>query len=238
MDKEERIGSIQYYLKENPFCTGDSNRYTATVKRKEVMRQDQIVTLMTRKNTTISREEIKLVLSQYKQVVIQQLQAGYPVITDLFQAQVTIRGGFADGGDEFDSRRHYVNMSLSPNNNLRRELNRTTTVQKISDREKRVRIFHLYDYATRSVRNEFPLGGLVNLKGSGFLSDGGDPEIYLCPSGTDKRIHVSRIYSSTARNILFGLPDDLEPGDYRVKLVVVKGLTRKEVEYKDTVSIG
>ena len=238
MDKEERIGSIQYYLKENPFCTDDSNRYAATVKRKEVLRQDQIVTLMTRKNTTISREEIMLVLSQYKQVVIQQLQAGYPVITDLFQAQVTIRGGFVDGNDEFDTRRHYVNMSLSPNNNLRKELNRTTTVRKISDREKKVRIFHLYDYATRSVRNEFPPGGLVNLKGFGFLSDEGDPQIFLCPPGSDRRIPVSRIYSSTARNILFGLPDGLEPGNYRIKLLVIKGLTRKEVEYKETVTIG
>ncbi len=238
MDREERIGSIQYYLKENPFSTDDSNRYAATVKRKEVMRQDQIVTLMTRKNTTISREEIMLVLSQYRQGVIQQLQAGYPVITDLFQAQVTIRGGFTDGSDEFDSRRHYVNMSLSPNNNLRKELNRTTTLQKISDKEKKVRIFHLYDYATRSVRNEFPLGGLVNLKGNGFLSDEGDPVICLCSLGSDRSFPVSRIYSSSSRNILFGLPDGLEPGGYRLKLVIVNGLTRKEVEYKETVTIG
>ena len=94
----------------------------AAVRRKEVKRQDQIVTLMTLKNTTISREEIELVLRQLKQVVTQQILAGYPVIMDLFKAQVTIKGGFTDGEDEFDGRRHYVNVSMSANSDFKKEL--------------------------------------------------------------------------------------------------------------------
>ncbi|MBN2628532.1 MAG: hypothetical protein JXA95_17835 [Spirochaetales bacterium] len=183
MNKEEKLGNVQYYLRENPLSTGDENKFMAAVKRKEVKRQDQIVTLMTLKNTTISREEIELVLRQLKQVVTQQILAGYPVIMDLFKAQVSIKGGFTGGEDEFDARRHFVNVSMTANGDFKKELAKNAFVEKVSDLEEKTKIFEIYDYTSRSVSNELPAG------------------------------------------------------DYRVRIRTERNKTKKEVEYKDTLTI-
>ncbi len=158
MNKEEKLGNVQYYLRENPLSTGDENKFMAAVKRKEVKRQDQIVTLMTLKNTTISREEIELVLRQLKQVVTQQILAGYPVIMDLFKAQVSIKGGFTGGEDEFDARRHFVNVIMTANGDFKKELAKNAFVKKVSDLEEKTKIFELYDYTSRSLSNELAAG--------------------------------------------------------------------------------
>ena len=39
------------------------------------------------------------------------------------------------------------------------------------------------------------------------------------------------------RDLMFHLPADLAAGDYRVRLLVKRGLTKKGVEYRETVSI-
>jgi len=238
MDREEKIGNVQYYLRENHLSTGEDNRYMAAVRRKEAMHQDQIVTLMTRKNTTISREEIELVLRQLKQVVTQQILSGYPVIMDLFKAQVTIKGGFTDGEDEFDDRRHFVNVSLTANTKFRKELAQNASIEKVTDLEEKAKLIQIYDYSTRSFSNVLPAGGLVSLRGIGLKPEEGDPEIVLSSVDGGEDFPVENLHRVTERDLMFNLPAGLAAGDYRVKLLVKRGLTKKEVEYGNAVTIG
>ena len=238
MEKEEKMGKVQYYLRENPLSTGDENKFMASVRRKEVLRHDQIVTLMTRKNTTISREEIEMVLNLQKQIVKQQILAGYPVIMDLFKAQVSIKGGFTDGDDEFDGRRHYVNVSMSANCRFKKELAEEALIERVAQVEERTRILQLFNYNTRSFSHEFPPGGLVSLKGRNLQPDEGDPQVILRREGADEDVPVTDIYKATDREIMFNLPADLEAGDYRIKLYLEKGLVKKEIEYGELIAIG
>ncbi|MBN2627725.1 MAG: DUF4469 domain-containing protein [Spirochaetales bacterium] len=130
-----------------------------------------------------------------------------------------------------------MNVSLSANTAFRKELARSAAIEKVSDLEEKTRLLQIYDYTTRSIRNDLPAGALVSLKGVGLLPEEGDPEIILSPVDSEETFPVTDIFKVSDRDLMFHLPSGLAAGDYRVRLLVKRGLKKKEVEYRETVSI-
>jgi hypothetical protein len=58
--------------------------------------------------------EITVVLDLMKAVIRKYLLAGFRVKTDLFNARLTVKGGFASEEDEYDPGRHTVRVRMAP----------------------------------------------------------------------------------------------------------------------------
>jgi len=97
---------INYYLRENHLSTSEESRFMACVKKKETLKQDDLIELMVGKNTTVTRQDVLVVLNLLKETITDQILSGFSIITDFFKARISIRGGFRSGSDEFDGLRH------------------------------------------------------------------------------------------------------------------------------------
>ncbi|MBN2626023.1 MAG: hypothetical protein JXA95_05100 [Spirochaetales bacterium] len=232
------MNKINYFLRKNPLSTSEENLFMAGIGRKDTQRQDDVIRHMMKRNTTVSRQDIIIVLELLKETVADLILDGFPVIMDMFRARVGIRGGFTSLEDEFDSRRHSVGLNLCPTGAFRNELSHKASVEKVQ-RVKKVReIGRLYDYRSRSFGTGFAAGAIIGIKGYGLLPEEGDPRVLLRREDGTDWLPVTEILDLTDRHIQCTLPADLAAGSYKLRIVVDEGDTPVNVDYGETITIA
>jgi hypothetical protein len=76
------------------------------------------------------------------------------------------------------------------------------------------------------MNNEEKLGNVQYYLRANPLSTGeGDPEIILSPVDSEETFPVTDIFKVSDRDLMFHLPSGLAAGDYRVRLLIKRGLT-------------
>ncbi|MDC7220476.1 MAG: DNA-binding domain-containing protein [Spirochaetales bacterium] len=224
------MSKICYYLTENHLNTSEENQFMARLWKKDTKRQDDVIQHMMGKNTTITEHDILLVLNLMKESVMELVLDGYPVIMDLFKVKAGIRGGFSTNVDEYDKSRHQVVANVSASADFRKTLATEASVEKMSNLSKKPTIGTIYNYETGIFGTSFSAGDLIGLKGDYLKPEEGSPKIYLRQEGSEELIRVSRINGVTEKSIMCRLPEDLEKGNYTIK--VVTGEADEEVNSK------
>jgi hypothetical protein len=227
---------MNYYLRKNPLAGESDFPYMARVARKETLRQDDVIDRMLKKNTTVTRQDILVVLDLMKETVREEALSGNPIITDLFKIQPGIRGGFTTSDDEFDGSRHRVILNLNASPDFKKEFLKSAELAKVGAREDKLVIEQIFDYATWAPGETFPAGGTIELRGRNLRSDV-KPEISLVREGSDEPITLTRIFNWADRNIVCALPGDLEAGRYQISAVLKKGLKTISVDYENPIII-
>jgi len=233
----EEFGKIHYYLRENPLTTGEENRFMAGIDKKETLTQERLITLMTSKNTTVSRQEIRIVTDLMKEVLQEQILSGCSVCTDLFNARLSIKGGFTDIDDEYDIRRHHIRLNLTASAKFKKDLIHTASLEKVEQTRRIEVISKVYDYRTRSYALTFAAGDLVALRGRNLLPSEGDPRVYLRPDGTEELLPVAELHNVSEREVMFNLPVDLIPGDYRIRLIKPLEDSERIIDYNQKITL-
>ena len=233
----EEFGKIHYYLRENPLTTGDENRFMAGIDKKETLTQERLITLMTSKNTTVSRQEIRIVTDLMKEVLQEQILTGCSVCTDLFNARLSIKGGFTDIDDEFDNRRHHIRLNLTASAKFKKDLIHNASLEKVEQMTRIEMISKVYDYKTRAYAQEFAAGNLVALRGRNLLPPEGDPRVYLKPDGTEELIPVAELHNVSDREVMFNLPADLASGEYGIRLIKPLGENERSIDYNQKITL-
>lgn len=232
------MSNMNYYLRKNPLSTSDENRYMACVSKKDTLRQSQVVEHMLKRNTTVSRQDIIVVLDLLKETVIDLVTDGFPVIMDLFKARAGIKGGFTSLEDEFDKNRHRVSLNLNAAPSFKKELTEKAAFEKASRMMKKPELGQVYDYRTRSVSTELNAGSLISLTGRQLLPEEGDPRVFLRAEGAEDLIEITDLHDVTERRILCSLPEDLAAGTYILKVVTGEGDEEVNVVYGESLSIS
>ncbi|MDC7223597.1 MAG: DNA-binding domain-containing protein, partial [Spirochaetales bacterium] len=60
---------INYYLRENPLSNSEENLFTAQVKNAITLDQEGLIDAMLGKNTTVTRQDILVVLDLFEETV-------------------------------------------------------------------------------------------------------------------------------------------------------------------------
>ncbi|MDC7220915.1 MAG: DNA-binding domain-containing protein [Spirochaetales bacterium] len=227
---------MNYYLRKNPLATENGSPYMARVARKETLWQEDIINRMMKKNTTVTYQDILVVLNLMKETVKEESLSGNPIIMDLFKIQPGIRGGFNSADDEFDRDRHKVILNMNPSKEFREDILQSSELTKIGVKEELKQIEYLFDYDSWSIGESFPAGGIVELKGRNLLSLE-PPEVLLQKEGSDESIPAAKIFNHSERSILFSLPADLERGKYKLTVNVIKAKARNTLEYENLISV-
>ena len=110
---EQVNSTIRYSLKENKLPVPNAPAYVAQVRGYKMVTHEQLVNLMAKANTTVSRQDIIVVLDLLESAVKEQLLNGNNVVTNLFAARVSIQGGFEARNAEYENGVHKVKVNLS-----------------------------------------------------------------------------------------------------------------------------
>jgi len=218
-----KMSRINYYLRKNPLATSENNQFMARISKKDTLRQAEVIKHMMKRNTTVSRQDIMIVLDLMKETVTDLVKDGYPVIMDLFKVRAGIRGGFTSLKDEFDMNRHRLALNLNASSEFKKDISDNGSVEKSSYLFKKPEIGDIYDFQSRSYSTQLSAGRLIALEGRNMKPAEGDPQLFLRQQDGDELIPVTHIHEVVDQKILFSLPEDLERGTYFIKLVKGEG---------------
>ncbi|MDC7222764.1 MAG: DNA-binding domain-containing protein [Spirochaetales bacterium] len=222
---------INYYLRENPFSTSDKNLFTAQVKNAITLDQEGLIDAMLGKNTTVTRQDILVVLDLFEEIVKENILSGYAIKTNLFKAKVSIKGGFTSSKDEFDSSRHKVCVNLNGSADFKRDLLNNASVTKVDRSVSAPLVNQVYDYSTRDYGTAFPMGGLILIKGANLKGYDKATRVFLSSVETEEEFEVASIHSESDRSVLCDLPADLTAGSYWLSVVVGEGVDASRGKY-------
>ena len=225
-------------MRKNPLTSSDENLYMASVGKKDTQRQKEVIEHMMKRNTTISRQDIMIVLDLLEETVMDLVLNGFPVITNLFKARISIRGGFTSFDDEFDKGRHKMCLNLNPSKKFREEMVLKAALEKTEHRSLDTEISRIYDYNTRRFTTNFAAGCLIGVHGKNLLPEEGDPQIMLNREGSEEMVLLGPIMDVSDRMVMGHIPRDLEGGEYHVILVREEGKKKVHTPYDKTITIA
>ena len=229
---------ISYYLSENPLTTSEENPYMARVKTKDTLNQDDLIRAMLKKNTTVTRQDIIVVLDLLRESVKEQILDGFNLVTDLFKTRVSIKGGFQSTADEFDKNRHRVCVNLTASSDFQSDLAYSAQVEATDPNAQSPIVRQIWDYRTKAFATEFTGGQLVMIRGAHFMEDEVETGVYLQPEGTEERITVPLLHNVTGRSLLCNFPEGLAAGRYWVYVIRGEGDKAPRGWYKTLIDIS
>jgi hypothetical protein len=229
---------INYYLRKNQLSTSEENRYMACIKNKETLYQEDLINVMLGKNTTVTRQDIIVVLDLMKESLKEQILSGYSINTELFKTNLSINGGFSSMADEFDPNLHQVCVNMNASSEFKRELAFNASVERVLPSIKAPLIEQIYDFNSKSFTSDLSAGCLIELRGAYLKSDLQDSQVYFLLDGSEEMIPAAKIHKVTDRSILCSLPEDLAAGSYWVIAVMGEGDDVSRGKYHSPVTIS
>jgi hypothetical protein len=235
MAKDSRI--IRFSLRRNKLYGLRAGQYAAVVRPYRTVGQETLIADMAGRNASVSRQEIIVVLDLMRDVIGSYLLAGDNVKTDLFNARVSIAGGFASVEDNYTPGRHAVRVRMVPAAPLKRSVKRLARVTKIRGRVPAPQIDSLYDYETQAKNGPLSPGFTAEIKGVNLDWDRADEAqgIFFKSPGRSA-VKAEIVHKLDRSHAVFKVPA-LASGAYR--LTVRRGfgaeLRNGELDYPLTV---
>jgi hypothetical protein len=191
--------------------------FTARVQPSESVSFAELVDLVARFNTTVTKSDVLGVLEDYHQVVEEQVAKGRNVITPHVLYHATIRGVFENDVDGFDPSRHQVVIRVSPAKRLRRAM-RDVPVEKVPADKPKPRPLTCLDLVSGAENGTLTPGGDVRLLGSDLRYDPADPQqgvFFINTAGTETRVETVSL--NMPGQLIFRAPA-LPAGTYQLQV--------------------
>ncbi|WP_028974640.1 DNA-binding domain-containing protein [Spirochaeta cellobiosiphila] len=227
---------INYYLEPNNLQNKELKKYVARVIAKDSLSQEDILNIMASKNTTVSRQDIMVVLDLLTEVIKAELLVGNRINMDLFKASTSIGGGFPEENSEFDPDEHKVRVNLNPSKELKSYILKGASFQKCHPNQKYPKINLIYNFEANNYGPDYSPGQVIELQGRSFdLSD--DVQLVLTNETDGSYWDITKVLRRTPTIILCTLPQDLPLGNYHLSLTFGKDLDRIQTCFSNILSI-
>ena len=208
---------LKYALRENPI-TPAPDGFTAQVTGAHSYTQEEIIALMLRKGTTLTRADISAALELYGEVCANLMAGGGFLNTPLFNARSAISGVFKGPSDSFDVKRHEVNIHCSAGTLLCKAAS-AIRCEKTQAQNTAPNIAEVNDIASGALNGRLTPGGIIRLTGSRLKFEPADPAqgLFFTPE-TGTSVRASIIVENTPSRILALIPADLPAGTYYIEV--------------------
>ncbi|WP_028972495.1 DNA-binding domain-containing protein [Spirochaeta cellobiosiphila] len=230
---------INYYLHQNKLGTAkEDSLFIARVKPNLHVNHDDMIGLMANKNTTVSRQDIVVVMDLLKEVLEEQLVLGNTVSTNIGRFYVSLGGGFASTSDEYDNTKHSLRIKAKPNTQLVSTVQGKSSVSRVRYNPVTPVIDTIYDMTSQSFSSDLVAGALIELRGNLFKGEDSDKAgVFFVNSDTDVVTKISSVYRTLPSSILLSIPEDLEAGNYTVEVRTMSGSVLRTGSYYDEVTV-
>ena len=220
---------IRYSLTKNTM-NSDSNEYIAVVNQWEKTDLDQIIDYMVAEGTGLTRPQALAYFEKLVQAFEHFIEIRGGVSTPLCHVRTTITGVFSHKGDKFDSKRHSIQLRISPGPRLK-NLKSQLKLTKESSQEQTPNPMLFLDTASGTTNQTATPQSIATIKGNNLKFNPTDPAqgIFFIPeSGTKANVRVD-FYSSIRTTEVHFLIPFLPPGNYTV---VIQALMRRHTSVR------
>lgn len=196
----------------------DKNTYRALIKDRRHYTLEEVIARMTRNRSAAQEAEIKGIFELFTAEVESILKEGGSVLTPLFNAQCSIAGRFTGAEDYFFRNRHRVRINLTPGSRLKALAGEIKT-QKTESKMPRPLINSFTNMLSGEINSGLNPGGPAILKGARLNFDPNDPEQGVrFVDDNQTTFRVSSVISKTFSQLVFLIPTDMPPGNYRLQV--------------------
>lgn len=204
---------LKYSLREN-HLTPEPDDCMAQVQDVRSYSLDEVIDLMTRRGTTLTRADVSAVLQVYAEVVSELVSDGCAVNTPLFNTSFSISGVFAGMSDTFDKARHNVSLNISAGTKLREAVKsiRTEKVDRVSTNPL---ITEATDVVSGEINASLTPGGVLRLTGSRLKFSAKDEAqgVFLMSESGDE-VRCSVVAENKPARVMVLIPQDIKSGTY------------------------
>jgi hypothetical protein len=202
--------------------------------------RDMLVAIMAGANTTVSRQDIIVVLDLLESAVRQELLNGNRVITNLFSASVSVMGGFESADEEFDRASNKVKVNMSTARGLQNYVDYAARTEKVRGKTRAPEVDRVYDFTTAEANETVTPGAMAELKGCNLFLNGTDSGegIYFVEKETGNTVKVEAIHRKTAGTVLFTVPWEIPAGTYTVSVRCAFGSELRFGSLKQSISVN
>jgi hypothetical protein len=207
-----------FRLGEN-LLTADPSDYKAIVETSRSNTIDDVIKMMLKRGTSMTKTDILAVLNLYDLVVADLVAEGKPINLPLFTGAPSITGVFNGPADVFDPARHAIRYNLNPGLLLREAIQRIP-IEKTAPVENLPIIEQYLDVASQKANDVLTPGDIGELQGSRIGFDAADAEQgiwFVDTNGTETK--VSSLAMNKPSKLIFKVPA-LVAGEYELVLRV------------------
>lgn len=206
---------------------GEASRYSARVVYSEVVDLEGLIETMDLRGASITRSDMLAVFEVLLQTLLYLLWRGVRIVTPFGEFGLTIKGDFSDEADNFDPRRHRVELLLKPGERLKEEFAQKVEVRRQQKRVPSPILTQCTNLADPTAAGLLSPGRMARLRGYDLKFDPADPEqgIFLIPLpgglSSDPQaapIRVSEVGRNKGRELIFVVPPNLAVGAYALEV--------------------
>ncbi|MDE6706122.1 MAG: DUF4469 domain-containing protein [Treponemataceae bacterium] len=216
---------LKYSLREN-LLTPEPDDCMAQVQDVRSYSQDEVIDLMMRRGTTLTRADVAAVLQVYTEVIGELTADGSAVNTPLFNTSFSVGGVFNGMADMFDRARHTVSVNVNAGTALR-EAVKSVRTEKTEGAATGPYITEAADVVSGAVNSTVTAGGILRLTGARLKFDVADAGqgVFLVPESGGEAVRCSVVAENKPARLMVMIPADIAPGTYyaEVRTKIVEG---------------
>lgn len=208
---------LKYSLTRN-LLTGNADDYTAKTQSLGSYDKEAIITNMLWRGSLLTRTDIVAVLNGFEESIANIIHDGGTVNTPLFNTSFSISGKFEGGVDNFDHKRHKVNVNINKGI-LIRNAEAKVIPEKTSAIAPQLQILEVKDSVSGKVNERLTPGGVLEVWGNNIKITGDHPEcgIYFVPE-SGEAVKVQVIAQNKPSSLILAIPK-LTASTYTLTLV-------------------
>ncbi|MBI1879811.1 MAG: hypothetical protein HYR94_16580 [Chloroflexi bacterium] len=170
---------INFSLHKNKLSNA-ANQFRAVVQSAGTMDYEQVVDLVVKQNSTVTRADVLAVLDNFFTVIEDALLLGFNVNTPGANYRASVKGNFDSDTNSFTPGRNTVEASINPGPRLRRTMQRAQ-VQKQESGANLPRPTNYLDLNTAELNGQVTPGGMGQITGYRLKFDPADTAHFLFP---------------------------------------------------------
>jgi len=208
---------LKYSLTRN-LLTDSADDYTAKTQSLGSYDKEAIITNMLRRGSLLTRTDIVAVLNGFEESIADIIHDGGTVNTPLFNTSFSISGKFEGGVDNFDRKRHKVNVNLNKGI-LIRNAEAKVIPEKTGAIANRLQILEVVDSVSGKMNEQLTPGGVLKIWGDNIKIIGDNPDcgLYFVPE-SGETVKAQVIAQNKPLSLIIAIPS-LNAGTYTIKLV-------------------
>lgn len=208
---------LKYSLTRN-LLTDSADDYTAKAQSLGSYDKEAIITNMLWRGSLLTRTDIVAVLNGFEESIANIIHDGGTVNTPLFNTSFSILGKFEGGVDNFDHKRHKVNVNLNKGI-LIRNAEAKVIPEKTGTIVNRLQILEVVDIVSGKMNKQLTPGGVLQVWGNNIKIAGDHPDCgvyFVHESGDTLKTQV--IAQNKPKSLIVLIPM-LSAGNYTLKVV-------------------
>lgn len=204
---------LKYSLREN-LLTPEPDDCMAQVQDVRSYSQNEVIDLMMRRGTTLTKADVAAVLQVYAEVISELTADGCAVNTPLFNTSFSVGGVFNGMSDSFDKVRHTVSVNVSAGTALR-EAVKSIKTEKTEGSNTDPYITEVTDIVSGTVNSTLTAGGILRLTGARLKFDASDETqgVFLVPEAGET-VRCTVVAENKPALVMVMIPATIAPGTY------------------------